>query len=635
MIMSILLGVFCKQREPLPASWGQAMIAASELWPHDRVCSQAFPYGQLICLQQFNTPQSPLARQPIACQDRRFHLIFDGRIDNRKELADKVNIVLTDEITDETLILAAYCRYGSEVSQELIGDFAIGIYDQQAHALFLIRDHHGVRPLFFTENSQYFAFASTKKALLSLPWIDRTTNEQWIADFLADMVTDASLTTYQGLKSLGPAHRLLLEQGRAHIKQYWQLDLSRETCCQTDEEYIEHFTALLFEAIQCRLRSYNHKVASELSGGLDSTTITAVAAKISHSNQGQLFAFSHVMHPTIEGKIWPFKDEKAWIHLLLKRYSNIIHQPIYSRNRGVIETIMRTLEVHGTPTRSPLVMMADEAFEWLQKENIRVLLSGFGGDQLVTHNAGGWKRELALQPLSWINRWQQALYYSGSRQRALHALLSMLKQKYARPERSYRKEWQQRSKRFDTNPHFAKVFGYPAHYFANPFRPATATVRELQFKITHSGEITHRTEDCAIEAASYGVDYRYPLLDIRLQQFCLSLPLTQKIRAGMGRRMIRVATKGILPDEVRLRNDKSRAAMPTVVQRLIYEKEALQTLLPQLKLSPSLQAYVRLSVLEMGLSKLDGRFHVFPWAINKILSLHFWLEKKVNTSGDF
>ena len=588
--MSTILGIYSRNDKIIQKSWGDEMLRASQLWPYDQKGSLTRPLLFLACQQRFNTPQAPLAKQPYSgsevSQDSCLHLVFDGRLDNRKELAVELKIKLNETTTDEALLLAAFKVFGKDIGSHLIGDYVVAIYNETNHSLFLLRDHLGVRPLFIVETNNFIAFSSNKKALLTLPFADRNIDEQWLADFLTITKVDFSSSFYQGIKSFMPAHWLYVDAQQLESQKYWELDINNEIAGLSDEEYIARFRALLSEAIECRLRSYGTN-ASELSGGLDSTSITATSAILLKKRNEVIHAFSHQLPPEYVGKVYPFSDESELIDALDKSIDNIQHTSIYSRDEGVIEPIIRSVKIHAGVQRGDLSVFAGELFRNLQSQNIRTLLSGFGGDQLVTSHGAGWAEELSNKN-EWKRIWQETnclLPGIGKRSKfLLSSILKLFSHHLNRAQFNHLRSWKKYKINLGVNPHFIESNNYPQRYFKYPTRPFSGSVKQREFQVIHSPHILYRLEDSALGAASYGVDYRYPLLDIRLLQFSLSLPLGQKFRQGIKRRMVRETMQGVLPDKIRLRHDKSRATIPTVRQRYVYDKEKLLALMENLPL---------------------------------------------------
>ena len=228
------------------------------------------------------TPESLLEKLPLVNQTDDFVITADARIDNRDELIAALGLSdrPTEKITDSQLILAAYEQWGKKCPEYLLGDFAFAIWDGYQQQLFCARDHFGVKPFYYYYRSnQSFIFASEMKALLCLPEVPRQVNEVRIADFLALMMEDKAITTYQDLLRLPPAHSILVSQEGIRLWSYWSLDPGRELRLESDEAYAEAFRDIFTEAVRCRLRTA-FPIGSQLSGGLDSSSVTCMAWKL-------------------------------------------------------------------------------------------------------------------------------------------------------------------------------------------------------------------------------------------------------------------------------------------------------------------------------------------------------------------
>ncbi|GAA4644455.1 asparagine synthase-related protein [Pontixanthobacter gangjinensis] len=575
--MSVLFGILALSDTAVPEEAESAIIEATRLWPDDR-CKAIWNERWLIgCKHRFNVPQSPLAQQPFnSASDENLLVIFDGRIDNRLDLASKLSIDLDENTTDEYLISRAFAEYRTELGQHLIGDFAIAILDRSANHLYLIRDQMGVRPLFIASNQEFFAFASNQAALLALPWVDRTLDETWIADTLLACKVDVTSTAYRGIAMLPAAHWMAIEINVHEPQRYWQLELKHEHVERTDAEYIAEFRDLLFDAVRCRMRRISG-LATEMSGGLDSTSIAVIASKLVEPSGDQIEAWSHVMPADNIGQAYPYADESTFIRSVCEMNPLINHRWADGRGMGIAASLRRASKVHSGPARSDLSLGSEEIFDALKANDIRVLLSGFGGDQLVTSHGSGWEQdckakkdwqtlrhEIWIRKASLTRRWATYL-----RQRL--GLLDRIISGFRRPKPNRKIALMASGLRSD----FARRTGYPQRAFVNPTRQLKGTVAERELDVIQSPHVVYRLEDSAVGAASYGVDYRYPLLDIRLLQFCLNLPVEQKLRGGSERRMIRQAMIGLLPDIVRLRHDKAGATVPTIHQKIFRDRMEL------------------------------------------------------------
>lgn len=571
--MSALFGIFNKIPADVPAPWLQQMKIASNHWLPDTCGVYLDGSIGLGCSQLWVTPESQDTVQPLSDKHSGSTLVFDGRLDNRESLRQQLQLqgAGASAASDAAIILAAYRQWGEDSARKLIGDFAFAIWDSNRKRLYLSRDPLGVRPLFVCETPEHIAFASDKHCLLALPWVATSLNDQWIADYLCITKISRTATIHAAINAFEPAHWMTCTARQTRTQRYWSLDPERELPLRSDEDYIEQFAALLEQAVACRLRSQG-TVASELSGGLDSATVCSRAARLLREQGKELWAYSHVLAPELEGKVYPFTDEKPWIRELCEFADIRRHVPVYSRDRGVIAALRKNKAIHCGPSRSDLTSLGDELFEHLEAAGTRVLLSGFGGDQLVSCAANGFFEELAMDG-QFATLWRELGFHHPRWMPRLSSFSAAWLR--AQTPWSPRTNWRERLSRLFVNRGFAENHGYPQNWYRHSTRPTRGRVRQRQWQVISSPHVVYRVEDSALGAAAHRVEYRYPLLDIRLLEFVLALPVLQKRRQGFGRRMLRVSSEQILPAALRWRQDKSRATVPAVQHRVVRDKAAL------------------------------------------------------------
>lgn len=577
--MTQFFGIYHKQCASIPKEWIDSMQQASSKWPCDRSNSLSLQKACFACQQHFATPESPYAIQPFQLDHHPYILLFSGRLDNRQTLAQQLNITIDNRLSDETLVLLGYHHWREELPQHLKGDYTFVVYHPDKHTLFIVRDNHGILPLYIAENAEYLAFASNIPALLTLPWVNKKQNSQWVADYLTATRLSQTDTVYQGIKSLAPAHQRLISTNHTCSQRYWQLDLTKKTYFSNDQDYILAFREKLEQSVKRRVRGYG-QVGSELSGGLDSTSICAVAASQLKAATQQLYAFSHVLPNELVGKVFPYHDEKPWIQQVLDQHENIEHLAYDGQDTPLLTAMQHSLSIHGAPPCDDLTPFAYGALKWLKSHDCRVLLSGFGGDQLVTNQCSGWQTQIYHRHKRWRDRFHACRHYTLSTRHNWRALASMLKSQYYSSINN-KKAWQRVQKASSLYHTFIRSQGYPQRYLLSLHRRQLQDVQQRQKALIESAIISQRTASHTLGAQRFGVHYRFPLLDTDLLEFCLSIPLEQTINAKMHRRLMRLATADILPSRVRLRTDKSRATVPITFQRLLTEKRALLQLIEQ------------------------------------------------------
>ena len=215
-------------------------------------------------------------RQPMASADGRYQLVCNGEIYNFQELRRREVEYRYRSHTDVEVILPLYERHGDRAVEHLVGMFAIGIWDEPKRRLLLARDRIGEKPLYYAQGGGRFAFASEIKALLELPWVDRGLDEEAVPYLLAYQSLPAPFTIYRGIRQLGPAQRLVWQDGRISIDTYWRVDFSKRPRSWSASGALDTYGQLMRQAVKGQLIA-DVPVGVMLSGGIDSTTIARLA----------------------------------------------------------------------------------------------------------------------------------------------------------------------------------------------------------------------------------------------------------------------------------------------------------------------------------------------------------------------
>ncbi|HEV8384076.1 MAG TPA: asparagine synthetase B, partial [Candidatus Acidoferrales bacterium] len=245
------------------------------------------PVGMAACLLRV-TPESAREVQPVV-QPGEAVCVFDGRLDNRDEiLADtQSSAAITATSPDSALVLAAYRQYGEKFVEHLNGDFALAVFDIRRRTLFLARDYLGIRPLYYARAGDTFLFASEIKAILAYPDFPRVPNEEALAVFLAQGISqDASgQTLFSGVYNLPPAHVLTVTPDKNFARRYWSFENVSSPAAKSPEEYAEGFRWHFERAVRRRTRSA-YPVAVMVSGGLDSSSVFCMAETLRRATPG-------------------------------------------------------------------------------------------------------------------------------------------------------------------------------------------------------------------------------------------------------------------------------------------------------------------------------------------------------------
>lgn len=219
-------------------------------------------------------------RQPLSNEDGTVWIVFNGEIYNFQELREfllsKGHIFKTK--TDTETIVHLYEELGPACVEKLRGMFAFAIWDENQNTLFLARDRVGIKPLYYSLSSESLVFASEIKAILADPSVSPEVDPLMVDRFLTFLYLPGEETLLKGVKKLAPGHCMLVKNGRAEIRQYWDLSFSKAAGSRRGDEAKEELLSLLAETVQLHMIA-DVPVGVLLSGGVDSTAVLHFAVE--------------------------------------------------------------------------------------------------------------------------------------------------------------------------------------------------------------------------------------------------------------------------------------------------------------------------------------------------------------------
>ncbi len=505
----------------------------------------------------WTTPESLHEKLPLADESSGTVITADARIDNRDDLIVALwgSGEPAKSISDSQIILGAYQKWGERCPERLVGDFAFCIVDRRCHMVFCARDASGDRPFYYYLSDKIFLFGSEIQALFALPEVPKQLNETMVGDYLIGMFDDQVITFYKEIRRLPPGHSITIGPDWRRIQCYWSLDPGKELRLGSDEQYADAFRDVFTEAVRCRLRSA-YRVASSLSGGLDSSSVTCVARDIlAQSGNGQLSTVSMLYDKV------PECDESNYINAVLSQGGL---EPHYfpGEKVGPLPYVDCDPWEHDDPFDAPSSYSASLA-ELALGLDFRIALDGVDGDTTVCHGYG------YLPELFWTGRWpaliKEVHALSGSLQ---YGFWGLLWRQAVRPRTpaGIRRTWRFLSGRGERpwggdtfiNRDFATRIGLKERFHdlqAHRLGPTGHPRLVHWYEVTWGG-IIHQIESLNKGSARFGIELRHPFRDRRLMEFCLALPPEQKLHRGLTRMVMRRAMAGIVPEEIMRRGDK-------------------------------------------------------------------------------
>lgn len=318
---------------------------------------------------------TPLGRQPMLDHTGQYCITFNGEIYNFKEVRAELERLGSHFKTnsDTEVILEAYKSWGEECLSKLNGMFALAIWDNNRHSLFLARDRLGKKPLYYYQNDLGdLTFASELKALLKDPQIKVNIDEQALSQYLTLGYVLSNSCIISHVKKLPAAHCLTLTSEGQQLRRYWDLRPKFKDKLQIDEhEATTELARLIEDATAIRMIS-DVPLGAFLSGGIDSSAIVAMMSKVSGPNNVKTFSIGF--------------EEAGYSELRQAR-----------QVAKLLNVSLREEVVHADMAQSlsEMVQLADEPFSdnsmiptyYLSKftrQEVTVALSGDGGDEVFS-----------------------------------------------------------------------------------------------------------------------------------------------------------------------------------------------------------------------------------------------------------
>ena len=485
-------------------------------------------------------------------------VVGDVRLDARTDLVERLR--LDPEDSDVALMVAATQRWGESCGAHLVGDFAFAMWDARERRLICLRDHMGVRPFVYARRGPAFVFASEAKALFASGLVQPLPDEVSIALAFSDDLDDRERTFYRDVRRLPPGTTLRVTAERTEQARYWHLEEVPELRLRGDRAYEEAFRETFVEAVRCRMGPEG--VGTELSGGLDSSSVTAVAASL---GSGELDVFTAAFSDGLS-------DESAYRDALAARYALVRHE-LTIEEVAVAGAVRRVVEEQGEPWGGPMIVVESALYRLAARRGVHMLLDGFDGDTTVSHGVGRLSELARRFHLGTMAKEARALARrrgtSTIRTLASEVVLPLL----PAPGRAWVERLRGRA-RIET-PILAPGLIRSAAEAASPRPPMATTVRAEHIMDLNSGLTSIALEIRERAAAAAGIELRHPFFDRRLVELCVSLPADQRLRHGWTRWILRRALDPFLPGLVSRRPGKA-ALSPELVRGLVdAEAEAI------------------------------------------------------------
>ena len=565
---------------------------------------------------------SPAGHNPMSNEDGTVWIVYNGEIYNfqemRRDLEQSGHVFRSN--SDTEVVLHAYEEWGDDHVQHLRGMFAYALYDRRPRGvqggadancsfrLLLVRDRVGIKPLFYYWDGCTFLFASEIKAIRTYPGLDFEVDQSALFDYLTYLYVPAPKTAYTHIRKLQPGYQLVFSGGHIQTRQYWDVPLDAPNPARNPDEAAEMVRHLLTEAVRLHMIS-DVPVGVFLSGGVDSSTVTALMAQIS-AEPVRTFSigFDVAAH-----------SETGYARLVAERYRTQHYERIVGVD-SVRQMLPRMVEMYDEPyadgSAVPTLRVSATA-----REQVKVVLSGDGGDEVF---AGynwytAWLRRRALDTVPLSAR--QPVFGALSRvwppswrgQGWLSDIASGPLERYARLMEMFSPERKRQIVAPDLARQFADYDDY--WYFRQFWREEMDPLTRLQYldlKTYLPDDILTKVDRASMAVA---LEVRPPLLDHVLIENVFALPSQWRAPNGAKKHLFKQAVRDLLPEPIVSRSKKGFSAPWTVWLRS--EQEWAER-----TLQSGSDGWLRAEVAQI------------PWLFDKgpcvlgLLVLHQWLQNE-------
>jgi asparagine synthase (glutamine-hydrolysing) len=501
-------------------------------------------------------PEDRYDRGPVTGGGGRWTLVADVRLDNRPELCAELGIEPSRAavLSDAAVVMAAVERWADEAIARLVGDFALALWDRDRERLLLARDFLGQRPLHYHRSGGFFAFASMAKGLHVLPQVPPAPNCDTVAAFVALMPEDGSETFFAGVEKVRVGHVVIVTRGGLRTERYWT-PATRSLGLKGTEEHAEAMREQFDRAVSDRLRGAEAGIASHLSAGLDSTTVTATAARLLAPAGGRLTAFTAVPRPGFHGVASPevIPNEGPHAASVAAMYPNIEH--VLVPNTGSpLASLDRHFFLHERPVLNLCNAVWSNRIQDLARDRkLRILLTGARGNMTISYDGMPLLSELAAQGrLLRLARESWSLVRSGTRVGtvAAQAIGPFLPAPIWRAIGRMRGRGRKLTDYTAISPdaiEAMRIRQLAAERGLDPNYRPRGNARETRIWVLSRSDMGNYHK---ATLGGWGLDTRDPTADRRLFEFCLSVPLEEYLHDGQRRALVRAAFADRLPPVV-------------------------------------------------------------------------------------
>jgi asparagine synthase (glutamine-hydrolysing) len=540
-------------------------VARSLTAVYGRVCSASAPEPRIWDLEGLSLGicGDATSAKTISPPTR---LLFEGHIHDRASLLIELNLHDTS-VSDASLMLQAWLRFQEEFPAHIIGEYVFAIWDAGQRRLMLGCDPLGSYGVHYWQGDRSFRFATEIGSLIACPEIPIAPNDAQAANWLALDPNSGEGTLYKGIQNVPAGHVLELKDSRLRLHRYWHPENIPSLHLADPREYTEGLLHHMQQAVRCRILP-GQNIGTHMSGGLDSSSVSALAASILAEDGRTATAFTAVPAGPLASNIDSrhFGDEREHAASVAQLHANLKHVPISNHTTPFFEALDYCSREHqcpilNAPNATWIVGILAEA----QRMGIQTLLCGSMGNLTASY-----KGQYALRKMLAGGRMLDWFRLAMGRRRLGYSFRDSVRQSlgnspaqvwFRNAVRNFALSPLRRLRAREMNGESGQNLYHMSPVSRDFFRttglstesedPGNAPETPQLFRLKN----LQRGQGGAMVAASkrcFGLQYSDPMADRRLVEFCISVPEEEFCRGGLPRSLIRGAMMGKLPDKIRL-----------------------------------------------------------------------------------
>ena len=536
----------------------------------------------------------------------KYVLVYNGELYNTEELRKSLleEGYFFDSYSDTEVLLMSYIAWGVNCIKKFNGIFAFAIYDEEKEQVFLARDQMGVKPLFYSINNKNIIFASEIKAILANPMVKAQIDREGITELFAlGPAVVPGKAIYKNILEIAPANCLLISKENIKVWEYWKVTLEENK--ETVEEVAEHVRLLLFDAIKRQLVG-DVPICTFLSGGLDSSAISAIAAE-EFRNRGKILNTYSIDYKDNEkyfkSSLFQPTSDKYWAFRVAE-FIKSNHKNVVLNHKDLVLALKESTLARDLPgmadVDSSLLLFCKEI-----RKNFVVSLSGECADEIF----GGYP---------WYTNEEMLNAKTFPWSRAVGMRKSILNEKIKKFNIEECAEYEY-LKTLKEVPHFEnedkKNYRMKEMFYLN-----------LKWFMVN---LLNRKDRCSMYNS---LEVRVPFADIRIVEYAFNLPAEIKLLHGREKGILRKALEGVLPEDVVYRKKSPYPKTHNPIYTEMVCKE-MNKILSDNK-SPILEIIDKKVVKEIV--DTEGKSYTTPWfgqlmtgpqLIAYLIQLNIWMKE--------